>query len=103
MPSLPEISKDKNETDPWILGLDWSKRDPRLDDFPLMSSLWPAMYVVTSYILASYLMIRRRDNDGENKPFFKRWFLVLYNVPTLAIYTRILGLSLLNYRGNSGT
>ena len=99
--SVAATSRNFNDTESWILGLDWSKRDPRLDDFPLMSSLGPVMGVVTSYIVISGLLIRWRSNEGRSKPFFQRWVLVLYNFMALVIYTRILALSVWNYRGNS--
>lgn len=57
----------------WI----YSYADPRVDDWPLMSTPWPVLFIFGLYLLlARYgLSIMQR-----HKPFRLRWILVVYNL-----------------------
>ena len=35
----------------FLVGFEWSKRDKRLDGLPFMSSIWPSIFVLLTYVL----------------------------------------------------
>ena len=58
-------------------GFDWSKRDKRLDGFPLMSSIWPTIFIVVSYAFLG-LVVGPRFMQNRN-PFKMVIFGLIFN------------------------
>ena len=48
-----------NRTDEmWSGTFEWDKRDSRLDNLPMMSTLWPTIGVTVCYALGSVILLR---------------------------------------------
>ena len=75
-------------------GFTWEKRDKRLDGLPLMSSIWPSLFICLGYL---YLVRIAGPNFMRNRDAFKLdWFVGCYNsilflfelslIPWLSVY-----------------
>ena len=61
----------------FLEGFDWSKRDRRLDGLPLMSSIWPIIFIVTCYAFLGLVAGPRFMRDRS--PFKLEIFGLVFN------------------------
>ena len=61
MATTPEYHEATNGTvEKWSGTFQWEKRDSRLDNFPMMSTLWPTIGVTVLYALGAGILLRGR-------------------------------------------
>ena len=56
----------------------WEKRDMRLENWPMMSSVWPTLLLGMAYVLFSYVIgpwIMR-----DRKPYNFKSLIIIYNI-----------------------
>ena len=76
----PGSETESNQTlvKEFIDGFSWEKRDKRLDGLPLMSSIWPSIYICLGYLyLVKIIGPRFMMNRGAYK---LDWFVRCYNI-----------------------
>ena len=61
----------------FLEGFVWSKRDRRIDGFPLMSSIWPTIFIVMCYAMLG-LVVGPRFMQNR-KPFKMVIFGLIFN------------------------
>ena len=98
---MPPYTEAHNDTatnltlfEEFLDGFDWNKRDTRLDGFPLMSSIWPSIYICLGYIylakIAGPIYMRNR-NPLRLKTFAQSYNTIqflceLLLIPWLSVY-----------------
>ena len=67
-----EESSNMSLVERFLEGFAWSKRDRRLDGFPLMSSIWPTIFIMTCYALLGLVVGPRfmRDRNAFKLEIF---------------------------------
>ena len=63
-----------------------SVSDPRVRDWPLMSSPWPTVFLTLTYLSIVFVGPKIMEN---RKPFDLRWLMVSYNLSMVALCTYI--------------
>ena len=55
-------------------GFDWDKRDKRLDGLPLMSSIWPSIFILVTYIILTKVVgpISMRQRNPMKLKYFAK-------------------------------
>ena len=49
----------------WSIKIQWERGDPRLDIYPMMSSLWPTIGMTVIYALGAGILIRGRLSNSK--------------------------------------
>lgn len=65
----------------------WSKRDRRMDDWPMMSSPLPTLFLCLSYVFI--VKVAGPNYMKDRKPMNIRGFLIVYNLFQVVLSTWI--------------
>ena len=82
-------------------GFDWNKRDKRMDGFPLMSSIWPTIFISLAYVNLAKIVgpfIMRNKNPLKLDKFARcynttQFLCELLLIPWLSVYFFSTGIS----------